>query len=338
MTPLLAPVRLRALSGEAAHKVSWLELFFDLIFVAAVAQVAEPLRDHYTLSGAARFSALFTLVWWAWTGAATFATRFDVDDAGQRLLTVVQIFGVAVMAANARDALDSRSTAGFAAAYAALRLLLVAQYVRARRLAPARTLATRYMLGHGLAAALWLTSALTEPPMRFWVWAVAATLDFGTPWLAIRDQATLPPGARHLPERVGLFTLILLGEGVVAVMRGIESQDTWPVVAVTAALSAMTLLFAVWWWYFERVDAPAAQHVRSHADALRFSVWNYAHLPFYLGIVMTGVGLQRLVGSAGRASMARSDVSVLAGAAAVLAGAMAVIARTSGQTSNRATR
>ena len=110
--------------------MTWLELFFDLIFVAAVAQVAEPLRYEYTIDGLARFAPLFLLIWWAWTGQSVFSTRFDTDDVVQRGLTLVQVFVVAAMAANAKDALDSRSSAGFAAAYAAVRLVLVAQYMR----------------------------------------------------------------------------------------------------------------------------------------------------------------------------------------------------------------
>ncbi len=108
---------------DIERKVSWLELFFDLVFAAAVSQVALPLRDDYSAAGLVRFAILFILIWWAWTGHAVFSTRFHTDDGVQRLLTLLQMFGVAVMAANARDALDSRSSAGFAAAYAALRLI-----------------------------------------------------------------------------------------------------------------------------------------------------------------------------------------------------------------------
>src|SRR3954451_3483131 len=148
---LIAPLRLRS-TGDTHRKVTWLELFFDLIFVAAVAQVAEPLRDAYSADGLLRFTPLFMLIWWAWTGHSVFSTRFDTDDAVQRTLTLVQMFAVAVMAANAKDALDSRSSAGFAAAYAAVRLVLVAQYVRARHVPGARPLAVRYVGGHGFAA------------------------------------------------------------------------------------------------------------------------------------------------------------------------------------------
>src|SRR6188474_1658923 len=185
MHTLIAPLRLRS-TGEAGRKVTWLELFFDLIFVAAVAQVAEPLRHEYTIDGLARFAPLFLLIWWAWTGQSVFSTRFDTDDVVQRGLTLVQVFVVAAMAANAKDALDSRSSAGFAAAYAAVRLVLVAQYMRARHVPGARALTNRYVAGHGGAAVLWLASALVPPAVRFWIWAIAFVVDLGTPWLAVR--------------------------------------------------------------------------------------------------------------------------------------------------------
>jgi low temperature requirement protein LtrA len=141
MKHLVVPLRLR--STEAGRKVTWLELFFDLVFVAAVAQVADPLRAEYTIAGLVRFTPLFVLIWWAWTGHTVFSTRFDSDDGLQRGLTLVQVFAVAAMAANAKDALDSRSSAGFAAAYAAVRFVLVAQYFRARHVPGARALTTR---------------------------------------------------------------------------------------------------------------------------------------------------------------------------------------------------
>lgn len=126
MKHIVTPLRLRSLASDSGRKVTWLELFFDLIFVAAVSQVAEPLREHYSVVGLLRFAPLFALIWWAWTGHTVFSTRFDTDDVIQRGLTLVQMFAVAVMAANAKDALDSRSSAGFAAAYAAVRFVLVA--------------------------------------------------------------------------------------------------------------------------------------------------------------------------------------------------------------------
>ena len=102
MTTLVRAPQLRFIAGaDPGRKVTWLELFFDLIFVAAIAQVGEPLREDYTLSGLIRYSTLFVLIWWAWIGNSVFATRFNSDDGLQRLLTLVQMFAVAAMAANA---------------------------------------------------------------------------------------------------------------------------------------------------------------------------------------------------------------------------------------------
>jgi low temperature requirement protein LtrA len=329
MTKLVAPLRLRAHIGEAARRVSWLELFFDLIFVAAVAQVAEPLHEHYSLPGVLRFATLFALIWWAWTGYTVFATRFDADDGIQRLLTLVQMFVVAVMAANAEDELHSRSSAGFMAAYAVLRLVLVAQYWRARHFPEARPLTTRHIVGHGAAALIWLGSAFVPAPARYALWAAAFVIDLGTPWLALPHTVKVPPNPAHLPERFGLFTLILLGEAVVAVMHGMKSQQAWTPVAALAAFSGMALLFLVWWWYFDVAAAASERFVRSRRDAIRFHVWSYAHFPLYLGLLVAAVGVQRIVMAGARGPLDDEEALLMTGAAAVAMIAMAVVGGTS---------
>src|SRR5262245_32483336 len=312
---------------RSGRKVTWLELFFDLIFVAAVAQVAEPLRHDYSLGELVRLTPLFALIWWAWTGHTFFSTRFDTDDGVQRGLTFVQIFAVAVMAANAKDALDSRSSAGFAAAYAAVRFVLVAQYLRARHVRDARSLTMRYVAGHGTAAVLWLGSALLPTPGRFWIWTTAFAIDLGTPWLAVPHNVNAPPDAAHLPERFGLFTLILLGESVVAVMQGMESQANWPPEAAISAILGMGVPFLICWWYFDRA-AGREQHVRSHRDAIRFHVWSYAHFPLCLGIVVLGVGIQRIVTAASHYSVSPHERLILVGAVPAVVAAMTTIRRT----------
>jgi low temperature requirement protein LtrA len=130
-----------------------------------VAQVAEPLREHYSVAGIVRFSPLFVLIWRAWTGHTNFSTRFDTDDVVQRGLTLLQILAVAAMAANAR----ARSVPG------------------------ARELATRYLVGHGIAACVWLGSALLPAPQRFIAWPAAFALDLGTPWVAVPHSVKARP-------------------------------------------------------------------------------------------------------------------------------------------------
>jgi low temperature requirement protein LtrA len=313
----------------ADGKVTWLELFFDLVFVAAVSQVAEPLRDHYTIGELTRFTPLFLLIWWAWTGRALFSTRFETDDGVQRALTLIEMFAVAVMAANARDSLASRSSAGFAAAYAVVRIILLVHYMRAIHVREARRLTVAYLVGHGSAAALWLVSAVVPAfALRLTLWALAFVIDLGTPAFAIDHSVRTPPHPAHLPERFGLFTLILLGESVVAVMKGIESQETWSMPAASSALLGMAALFVIWWWYFDRVRATGEHHVRTRADAKRLQLWTYAHFPLYLAIVVIGVGVRRVVTSATHAELPASDLLMWMTGAALLLLSMTAITMT----------
>lgn len=282
-------------SDRKQRRATWMELFFDLIFVAAVAEIGKSLSSDFSMPGLFRYSFLFVLIWWAWSGHTLFTTRFESDDLVQRLFILVQSFIAAVMAANARDALDSRSSAGFGAAYAGMRLVLVAQYLRARHIPETRELTTRFAFGFGIAAAVWIASALTEAPVRYWLWALALFIDFLTPWVAEKHGLNAPPHAEHFPERFGLFTIILLGEFVTEVMHGIASHEYWTLSAAITAFAGMAFVFSLWWWYFDRADGAGERHVRSHREQRIFSLWNYSHLPLFISIGAAGVGFKHLI-------------------------------------------
>src|SRR5437764_10723976 len=127
--------------------------------VAAVSQVGVPLGQDYSMHGLVRYSLMFLLIWWAWFGHTMYSTRFDADDVVHRLLTLVQIFAAAAMAANAKQDLADRDSAGFGAAYAVQRIVLVIQYLRARRESEARELATISAIGVGFPGILWTLAA-----------------------------------------------------------------------------------------------------------------------------------------------------------------------------------
>ena len=327
--PALAqPPRLWVADPHGERRVTWMELFFDLIFVAAVAQVGAPLAKDYSWAGLLRYGFLFVLIWWAWSGHTLYSTRFDHDDLVHRVLILIQCFIAAVMAANAKDALDSRSSAGFGAAYAGMRIILVLQYVRARRVPETRALTTRYAVGFGAAAAVWIASAFLDAPERYWVWAVAMVVDFATPWLANQHSMRFPPDATHFPERFGLFTIILLGEFVAAVMRGIESQEYWSFSAAATAFASMAFAFVLRWWYFDVAQSAAARHVQTKQQARLFQIWHYAHLPMFLGIGVAGIGFEHLITLQSGEELTGKEVWVLCSAIAVLTAALISIAAT----------
>jgi low temperature requirement protein LtrA len=323
------PVRLWSADPSQSRRASWLELFFDLIFVAAVAQIGVPLGAEYTLHGLVRYGLMFLLIWWAWVGHTMYSTRFDADDIVQRLLTLLQIFAAAAMAANAKSAFDSRDSAGFGAAYAVLRAVLVVQYLRAHAVKETRRLTTLFAVGFGAAAFLWAVAAIFPAPVRFWLWAAALLIDLGTPWLAVHHTHKYPPDAEHLPERFGLFTIILLGESVASVMHGMESQDMWSPSAAISAFTGLSLAFGYWWWYFDGARGAAKRHVTSNRKTLLFQIWSYAHFPLYLCVAVVGVGVEHVISLSPGVHLNREDAWILTGAAATLMTTLTIIGFTS---------
>jgi low temperature requirement protein LtrA len=311
--------------SEPARRVTWIELFFDLVFVAAVAQLGERLADGVTVGAVWHYALLFLFVWWAWNGYAVYATRFHTDDGVDWTLTLLQMLAVTFMAANAQGSLDGSDSAGFVAAYAVMRLLLVAQYGRAHAVEPARHLVREQAIGVGLAAAVWLASALAPVPGRYALWAVAAAIEIATTLITRRHTGTLPPDAEHLPERVGLFTLILFGESMVAVMKGIQGQPTWSWSAAGAAFLGLGAIFGAWAWYFGPARAAAARHVRSRADVRAFDAWQYVHLPLYVGLALFGVVIEHVIVHGGLVAIHGPEAAALAAACAAALGSLVAL-------------
>jgi low temperature requirement protein LtrA len=302
-----------------------MELFFDLVFVAAVSQVGAPLVRDFAFAELFRFAFLLLVIWWAWHGYALYATRFDVDDANERAATLVQMLAVIFMAANAEQGLDSLSSAGFAAAYGAMRLILAGRYLRAAAFPDHRQLAMEHAAGCGIAAAIWIASAAVAPPARYVAWAVALIADLGTAIRGSRFTVVAPPHASHLPERFGLFTLILLGEAIVAIMTGIQHQPEWSVAAALTAFSAVGLVCAVWWVYFDGVNAAGHRAVRCRRDARDFNVWSAAHFPLYLGVALIGVASEHAVRAGGWPALHGEETGLLAVGLVLTGAALSVV-------------
>lgn len=286
-------LRIGADKGEERH-ATWLELFYDLVFVVAVSELSHLLYAEITMGAVVGFSALFIPVWWAWIGATFYATRFDSDDPGHRILTLVEMAAVAALAVNIPEGLGHTS-AGFALSYVSIRMLLVVKYYRAgRHVSVARKLTTRFARGFALAAILWGASALVPVPWRFALWGLALAIDIATPLFAGRLHAELAPHASHLPERFGLFTIIVLGESVAAVVRGV-SGDAWSIASATSACMALVVAFCLWWLYFTRLDGGAIQRAREGGLTGRYQIWLYAHLPLVMGITAMSAAVKKMV-------------------------------------------
>ena len=314
-------------AAEQHRHATWLELFYDLVFVVAISQLAHKLSDHIDLKGFLSFVALFVPVWWAWIGTTFYANRFDSDDIVRRGLMGLQMLAIAALAVNVHHGLDS-SSVGFALAYAASRVLLVLEYLLAGwHLPKARGLTTRYALGFSLGALLWILSVFVPLPLRFALWVLGLAVDFITPLTATEAIRQLPPHPEHLPERFGLFTIIVLGEAIIAVVNGV-SEMAWGTASTVSAIAGFITAFSLWWLYFENVSGSVLETVRSAARLRTAMLWLYIHLPLVIGLAATGVGVEQVIEAAGSGdALGGPERWLICGSVALCYGSLAVLHR-----------
>jgi low temperature requirement protein LtrA len=296
LSRLLDPPRLRTLGAdqEDDRRATWLELFFDLVFVAAVGQLANALSAEPTAGRFFEFLGLFVPVWWAWMGFTYYANRFDTDDLVYRLLTLLAMFAVAVLATTVPSVFDG-ATAGFPIAYVSVRLVLLTLYARASRHVPeARALARTFLFAFGVAVVIWLVSLAVAQPWCYVFWGVALLIELGTPIPAWRLLRNAPIHPRHIPERFGLLTLIVLGESVLAVVLGV-SKVSWVAGSAAAAAAGFVVAAALWWIYFDFLDEETVS-ARGIVSGLTFT---YMHYFVVAGLAALGAGVKLAILSAG---------------------------------------
>lgn len=313
---LWQPPRLRQDQSEAAERhATWLELFYDLVFVAAIGQLSHYLSAHLSWYGTASFLLMFMPLWWCWVGATFYATRFDADTPSDRLFAFVQMGIVVAMAVNAHNGLVMGSM-GFALCYILFRGLLIGQYLIAGAAIPlARPLVRRYSLGFGLSVGLWLLSLAVPPPWRFLLWGLGLLVDLATPLTAGSLVVQLPPSMTHVPERVGLFTIIVLGESVIGVVNGLTGLH-WTLAAQLTAMLGLAIACSIWWLYFDSVDGSPLKSMRVGRMGTSL-IWLYAHLPLTASLVMAGVGVTHLIANGPTNAPDRAERWILCGAIAV---------------------
>jgi len=292
LSRFLEPPRLRTLAPEQdeARRATWLELFFDLVFVAAVGQLANALSAQPTSGRFFEFVGLFVPVWWAWSGFTFYANRFDTDDLPYRLLTLLAMFAVAVLATTVPGVFRG-ATVGFPLAYVGVRVILLVLYLRARRHVPeARGLTTTFLFAFGLGALVWLVSLAAPRPWSYVLWGGALAPELGAPLLAWRQLPRAPIDPRHLPERFGLLTLIVLGESVLAVVLGVE-KVSWVGGSALSASAGFLVAASLWWIYFDFLDESAVS-ARGIRSGLTFV---YMHFFVVTGLAALGAGVKMAI-------------------------------------------
>ena len=298
---------------HAPGRVEWLELFFDLVVVAAVAVLSATLREDATYRELGLFLVSYGAVWFAWVSVVMYA---DVAGELTRVRTViVSMFLLAVMAAAAPGHFEARANA-FAAAFVLVRVFAARDSLRTGRLMTAWPL-----LQVGGFTLPWLVSLAVPVPWKYWLWALGLALDLLTV-LTRGDRLTDDRRAQlerrmsqaadshrrrgdggrpaelvgltevdvdreHLEERLGLFVIIVLGESVAALVLT-AAQTSWTRDFVGTSIAGFLLLVLLWLLTFSYGFA-SAPGVRPGSMPPRFGL--PLHLASTLGILLIGVGL-----------------------------------------------
>jgi low temperature requirement protein LtrA len=277
---------------EPHRVVTPLELFFDLVFVVAIAQAASELHhalaEAHALEGMLGYLMVFFAIWWAWMNFTWFASAYDCDDVPYRVAVYVQMAGALMMAAGVPAMFETRLPNGaVVGGYVVMRLAMVAQWLRAAASDPDRRVtALRYAAGISALQVVWV--ALLFMP---WLWGpgfiTCAALELAVPVWAERAAPTTWH-SHHIAERYGLLTLIVLGESILSANMAVQSAVSSGDALVTFAPivgGGLVIACSMWWVYFDR---PAHDLLTSLPKAI---VWGYGHYFIFASAAGVGAGL-----------------------------------------------
>jgi low temperature requirement protein LtrA len=279
--------------GQKRH-ATWLELFFDVVFVLAMLAVTSRLGTRASPSaleiGVA--IAIFMLIQWCWLGQAFYDTRYDPNDTPHRLLVLTAILGAGAIALGVENV-----PAGLLlpVGYLIVRGCLLVMYLRVRSAVPSsRDLVRVYVIGFGSSWLLWAASLGFPPNLRPLLWLTAIAVEWLSPWVGRRQFLRHPVHPTQLLERLGQFLITLLGVTLVNVRDAVSGVHATGRVLL-AAVAAFVVLASMWWTY--------TTFVRSGLVIPRMAGgWNYAYLHalgtaaflflgWALGVVVFEVGL-----------------------------------------------
>ena len=279
--------------SEGHRQASWLELFFDLSFVVAVAQGAVQLEhflaEGHAGSGLVSYLMVFAAIWWAWMAFTWFGNVFDIDDVPYRLLMMVMIAGSLGLAAGVPKIAQLDFRIGVLS-YVVMRLAYVMLWVRVLRAGDPlwRPVAIKIITLTTINQAAWVLFLLVPLQWRAPAFIALFAMDIATPLLAGWD-ARMGGHQGHIVERYGLFTIIVLGESIaaatIAVGRAIDSQlVSFPLLVLAGG--GLAIVFALWWIYFDFCTGEAAGGSRPSQY-----LWGYGHFFLFAAIAAIGAGL-----------------------------------------------
>lgn len=295
---------LRDRDDEASSRVSFVELFYDLVFVFAVTQLAAYLVDNVTPEGAVRAGVLFVAVWWLWINTTWATNRLDPDAAPVRFAMFALMGASFVLSMSLPRAFEDRALL-FALPYVAMQigrsLFSAFSLRRDGETGEART-PLQQAIWFALSGTLWIAGALAEADARINLWVLALLVELAVPWIGFpvpgfgrTERRDWDVQGEHLSERCGLFIIISLGE-MLLVTGARAAEQEWTLTLAAAVATAVTSALTMWWLYFDTGSKRGTRAFEEQQPGhLARVAYTYLHLLIVGGIVLSAVGDKGLI-------------------------------------------
>jgi low temperature requirement protein LtrA len=287
---MLTFFRTNTVPHRHAEAGTWLELFFDLVYVAILVELGNRLSHDISWEGLLQFLFLFVIVWWTWLDKVLFNRSFPNDDMGQRFLVFFYMALMGMMAFNIHDITGSTAVY-FLLAYAASKLIMALMYVKAWRQYPQYRPMTRiHIVIFSVGTIAWLAIALFAPT-NFLLWALVTGVGIGLQVILTivlsRDNKPSferpPMKEDYMRHRFGELTIIVLGEFFIKVITTASEREVYLVTLLYFFL-LLSISMSLWWLYFDHQEHSALAKRPSRSE-----IWIYIHYPLLAAITAYGV-------------------------------------------------
>lgn len=281
------------------HRVTFIELFFDLVFVFAITQLSHSLLKHLTPMGAVQTGLLFLAVWWVWIFTCWITNWMDPEQPVVRLLLLALMLAGLLMTTSLPEAFEDKGLL-FACAFVVMqvgRSLFMLWALRRHNERNYRNF-LRITARLSVSGAFWIAGGLSEGGLRLALWGVAVAIEFASPslgfWTHGLGRSTTGDWdveGGHMAERCALFVIIALGETLL--VTGATFAELPMSAGVLAAFGASFVAsVAMWWIYFDAAAERASSQFAKSDDPGRIArlAYTYIHLPLLAGIVVSAVG------------------------------------------------
>jgi low temperature requirement protein LtrA len=308
--------------------VSNLELFYDLAYVAVIAQASHHLAEHVSLVAFLEFAVIFGMIWFAWFNGSLYIELHGREDGRTRLSVFLQMGVLALLAVFTGEAAGATGHQ-FAIVYAVFLALMGWHWYAVReldRIERPEFMRITFVYVTGMAISTIAVGATVFLPdaWRLPIWA--AFLGGWIGFMLIGSRSSGPQAAgiqptESLVERFGLFTIIVLGEVILGVVTGLSEAGPDALTIVTGSL-AMVIGFGLWWIYFDLVGRRLPRGGRG-----LIWTWMLSHLPIQLGIVASGAAIVSVIEHAHDPATPVENAVLLGGSVAIALLALIVVER-----------